>query len=254
MGAKIFEGPVYLEPEKHIYIHRETGEHYTSVTKVIHDYVNVFEEDKIAEAISKRHPSRQKEKYKGLSKAQILEYWQRLNDEANEYGTLIHETIETFLLKNKFYFPSDPLQKKVIKAFLELGMDEGECVWPERIMFSKKHKLAGTADLKIDINHDYFDIGDWKTNAEFNFFDAFGFKTLKAPLNHLQDCHYSIYSIQLSIYAYMYELETGKKCRQIWIGYWNRETETFSKIPITYLKHEAKQVLEQHRFKSQFDI
>ncbi|MFK5283895.1 hypothetical protein ACI3PL_30390, partial [Lacticaseibacillus paracasei] len=64
----------------------------------------------------------------------------------------------------------------------------------------------------------------------------------------LQNCQWSIYSIQLSVYALMYEMETGRKCRHIWIGYWNKEIETFTKIPIMYLKKEALQVLEMHKY------
>lgn len=583
--TKVFEGPVYLEPIEHVYIHRETGEKFTSVTKVISSLVNVFDADAVAEAIAKQPISRQKPKYHGMTKQQILDYWIFLNDEANENGTRIHELIEDYLHKDKMIFTDDPLEKTVLDAYDALMVDEGTCVWPERIMFSQEHKLAGTADLKIDINDKYFDIGDWKglpidtpiytvsgwttmgelskddmvydkngdptnilhlseinikrcyeitfdngetiisdfehrwlitlndeevvmtteeiskhiagdvygtpkvemceplnnprkelpidpyvlgvwvgtqlgfgettidnyiagkiertgdyrvenkvingdykniitsnvgveqsvlgdtteiintvdiqdkinklklnsvvelidlylqgsiaqrtslmegvidilgqynnnyctynittikgwstepliklisslgiktrltsvvidengvdlngtnieilqimstgtinpksrinnykeiisvkevhsvptrcievgsktstflyghtfsvthnTNRVFNFFDEFGFKTMKKPLDHLQDCHYSTYSVQLSVYAYMYELETGKKCRQIWIGYWDRQTQTIIKIPILYLKSEAKKVLDLHKYNTLFAI
>lgn len=250
--VKNWKGPVSLEPIEHVYIHRDTGQRFSSVTQLIHSLVNPFDEDAVAEAIVKQPLSRKKPKYQGMSKQQILDYWHFLNDEANEYGTKIHELIEEYLFKHKVLFPSVEIDKKILKAYDDLDVDEGETVWPERIMYSPEHALAGTADLVIDINDIYFDIGDWKTNREFNFFDSFGFKTMKKPLDHLQDCHYSIYSVQLSIYAYMYEIETGRKCRQIWIGYWDRETQTIKRIPIMYLKNEARKVLEFHKYKSQF--
>jgi hypothetical protein len=90
------------------------------------------------------------------------------------------------------------------------------------------------------------------TNREFNFFNQFGYKTLLKPFEHLQDCQYSIYSLQLSTYALMYEMEfPHRKCRQIWIGYWDKETETMSKIPVMYLKSEAKKLLNFHKFQTQ---
>lgn len=250
--VKNWEGPVYLEPIAHVYIHRDTDQRFSSVTQLIHALVNPFDEDAVSLAIFKQPLSRKKEKYQGMSQQQILDYWHFLNDEANEYGTKIHELIEEYLFKHKVLFPTEELDKRILKAYDELEVDEGETIWPERIMFSPEHGLAGTADLVIDIDDVYFDIGDWKTNREFNFFDSFGHKTMKKPLDHLQDCHYSIYSVQLSIYAYMYEIETGRKCRQIWIGYWDREKQTIIKIPIMYLKHEAKKVLDFHKYKSQF--
>lgn len=252
--VKMYEGPVYLEPIKHQYHHRYTKKIYSSVTQTLHSLVNVFDSDAVSTAISKQPADKRKPEYVGLSKQQILDYWQFLNDEANEYGTKVHEMIEEYLLKDKFLFPKDPLHQTVIKAYDDMNVDEGECVWPERIMFSEEHELAGTADLIIDIDKVFFDVGDWKTNRVFNYYDDFGFKTLKKPLDHLQDCHYSTYSVQLSIYAYMYELETGRKCRQIWIGYWDKKLETLVKIPIMYLKNEARKVLELHKYNKQFAI
>ncbi len=248
--AKIHEGEVYLEPIEHIYIHRKTGKQFTSVTKVLGSIEPHFEGDRIAENIAKQSDTnpRKNPVYIGMTKEQILDHWQMLNDTANEYGTKVHETIEKYLLSNKMLLTDDPFEIKVIKAYNELGVDEGIEIYPERVMFSEEYELAGTADLKIDINEEFFDIGDWKTNKEFNFYDNFGFKTLLKPFDHMQNCQYSIYSMQLSVYALMCEMETGMKCRQIWIGYWNKETESFTKIPVMYLKSEAKKLLDIHKF------
>lgn len=247
--VKEFVGPVYLEPIEHVYIHRETGKRYGSVTQMLGSIEHEFETELVAERISMQRDDDPKKNpdYHGMTVEQILDYWQYLNDSANEYGTYVHETVETYLLKQKWWYPTDELQKAVIKAYNELEVDEGKCVYPERIMFSEKYSLAGTADLKIDIDDEWFDIGDWKTNKRFEFYSPFG-QTLKKPFDHLQQCHHSTYSLQLSVYAKMCEEETGMKCRQIWIGYWSRETEKFTRIPITYLKNEATQLLELHKY------
>lgn len=248
--AKLHVGPVYLEPIEHIYIHRDTGKKFTSVTKILSSIEPHFEGDRIATSISKQSDNNPKKnpKYIGMTKEQILDYWQELNDTANEYGTNVHETIENYLFNNKFYFPKTELEIKIIAGYESLKVDEGVEIYPERIMFAEEYELAGTADLLIDIDAEFFDIGDWKTNKEFNFFNNFGHKTLLKPFDHMQDCQYSIYSMQLSTYALMYEMETGKKCRQIWIGYWDKENETFQRIPVMYLKSEAKKLLEYHKF------
>lgn len=249
--VKVFEGPVYLEPIEHIYIHRKTGKRYTSVTKILQLIEHEFETELVAERIVNQSDDKKNPDYVGMNYNELIDYWQMLNDTANEYGTFVHETVEKYLLAQKWYFPDDELEKLVIKAYEELEVDEGVCVYPERIMFSEEYSLAGTADLKIDIDKEFFDIGDWKTNKKFEFFNQFGHQCLKKPVDHLQQCHYSIYSLQLSIYAYMCEEETGMKCRQIWIGYWSRETTKFTRIPIPYLKHEAKQILELHKYNTE---
>jgi hypothetical protein len=246
--VKIWEGPVYLEPKEHVYIHRDTGIKYTSVTKVLSSIEPHFESESIAEAIVRQSDSTKQERYIGMNKDEILDYWQMLNDTANEYGTFVHETIEEYLLNQKWFFPDNDLQKKIIAGYESLKIDEGITMWPERIMFSSEYELAGTGDLIIDIDDEFFDVGDYKTNAEFNYFNKFGFKTLLSPFEHLQDCQYSIYTLQLSTYALMYQMEyPHKKCRQIWIGYWDKETETMSKIPVMYLKSEAMKLLQMHK-------
>jgi hypothetical protein len=252
--VKVFEGPVYLEPIEHVYFHRVTGQKYTSVTKILQLVEHEFETEKVAARIVKQSDSTKNPDYIGMNYDEIIDYWQMLNDTANEYGTFVHETVEKYLLADNWYFPKDELEKKVIRAYKKLNVDEGVCIYPERIMFSEKYALAGTADLKIDIDEHFFDIGDWKTNKKFEFFNPFGSQCLKQPVEHLQQCHHSLYSLQLSIYAYMCEEETGMKCRQIWIGYWSRETEEFSRVAVTYLKNEARQLLELHKYNTQIAV
>lgn len=251
--VKEFVGPVYLEPIEHVYIHRESGVKYSSVTKAIASIEPHFDAEGVSLAIVRQSDKVKQERYIGMSQIQILDFWQMLNDEANTYGTYVHDTIEKYLKANKWWFPDDELAKKVIAGFENLKIDEGVCMYPERIMFAEQYKLAGTSDLIIDIDPVYFDVGDWKTNRIFNFWNPYGNETLLKPFEHLQNCQWSIYTLQLSTYAYMYELETGKKCRHIWIGYWDKILETFTKIPVMYLKHEAKKLLELHKYNTQYN-
>lgn len=255
-NIKLWEGPVYLEPIEHVYIHRDTGARYRSVTTTLSSIEPHFDTEGVSMAIARQRDDDPNKNpiYIGWNQDQILDYWKELNDTANEYGTFVHESIETYLLKHKWWFPKDPLQQAAIAGYDSLEVDEGRMMYPERIMFSEEYELAGTADLIIDIDDVYFDCGDWKTNKAFHYWNPYGNETLLKPFDHLQNCQYSIYTLQLSIYCYMYELETGRKCRHIWIGYWDKKTETMSKIPITYLKKEAKQVLEIHKYKTQMAI
>lgn len=243
---------VYLEPIEHVYIHKETGKKFTSVTKVIHTIEPEFQADNIAEAISKQPASKRNPKYIGMNKYQILDEWQRENDEANAYGTMVHEIVEDYLMANKFYFAKNPFEQAVIDAYNELGLDEGRELFPERIMFSAEYELAGTTDILVDIDDTFFDIGDWKTNKEFNFHSKFG-AFLLAPFEYLPSCQYSVYSIQLSVYALMYEMETGKKCRELWVAHFDKKTLKFKKIPIIYLKNEAMKILKLHKYQTQLN-
>lgn len=250
--AKTHESPVFLEEVEHVYIHRKTGVKYNSVTKAIASIEPHFDADAVAEAITHQPDNVKQERYIGMTKTQILDFWQMLNDEANTYGTKVHDIVERYLLANKWYFPPDTIEgdfeRKVIAGYNSLKVDEGIAMHPERIMFSEEFELAGMSDLIVDIDSKFFDVGDWKTNRIFNFYNPYGYETLLKPFDHLQNCQWSIYTIQLSVYALMYEMETGRKCRQIWIGYWDKTKETFERINIMYLKKEARQLLELHKY------
>lgn len=242
------ESEVYLEPIKHVYIHKKTNKKYKSVTTILNSIEHEFKTEDIAQAIENQDEKDKKEIYVGMSKKEIINYWQKINDEANEYGTHIHELIEQYLLKNKWFFPSNEFDKKVIKEFEKLNVDLGSSYCPEKVVFSEKYEIAGSVDLLIDIDDEFFDIGDHKTNKVINYYSPFK-QLLKPPFDYLQDCQYVIYTLQLSIYALLYSMETGKRCRQIWISYWNKEYESWEKIPIMYLKHEALKLLELHKLK-----
>lgn len=247
--VKEVESPVYLEPIEHKYIHRKSGVKYGSVTQMIETIVPPFDEEAVAEAITHQSDKIKQERYIGLSKQQILDFWQMLNDEANTYGTRVHDIVETYLKANKWWFPEDTLEQKVVQGYGTLKIEEGIAMHPERIMFSEEYELAGMSDLIVDIDPVYFDVGDWKTNRIFNFYNPYGYETLMKPFDHLQNCQWSVYTIQLSVYALMYEMEFPKRrCRHIWVGYWDKITETFSKIPIMYLKKEAKQIMDIHKY------
>lgn len=250
---KKWVGPVYLEPIAHKYHHRVTGKIYKSVTTTLSSIEPHFDSEAVSAAIVAQLDTVKQERYIGLNQRQILDFWQKLNDDANIYGTMVHDIVERYLLANKWYFPpptpEGDFEQKVINGYNELKIDEGKAMWPERILFSEQYELAGTSDLIIDIDEIFFDVGDYKTNRVFNYINPYGNETLLKPFDHLQACQWSIYSLQLSVYAYMYELEFPKrKCRQIYVLYWDKTLETFQKIQIMYLKKEAKQLIEMHHY------
>lgn len=251
--AKIFESVIYLEPIEHKYIHKVTGKKYKSVTTTLASIEPHFDAENVALAITRQLDTVKQEKYIGMTQQEILDYWQLLNDEANVYGTKVHDIVERYLLANKWYFPKDDengrFEQKVIDGINDLKIDEGIAMWPERIMFSEQYELAGMSDLIIDIDDVWFDVFDHKTNKLFNYFNPFGYQTLLKPFDHMQASQFSIYNLQLSVYAFMYMLEFPKrKCRQIVVLYWDKLKESFQQIHMPYLKHEAKALIELHHY------
>ena len=103
-------------------------------------------------------------------------------------------------------------------------------------------------DLLIDIDEQLFDIHDFKTNKEFRYYSPFK-SFLNPPFDHLTNSQYSIYSLQLSIYAILYEMEMPqRKCRQLSALWFDKQALTFTKIPIIYLKSEALKLIQMHKY------
>ena len=74
--AKLWEGPVYLEPIAHKYHHRTNGKIYTSVTTTIHSIEPHFDVEGVSLSISKQADKDRQERYIGMSQQEIKDYWQ----------------------------------------------------------------------------------------------------------------------------------------------------------------------------------
>ena len=237
------DSKVWLEPEEHVYIHKDTNVKYKSVTTVLSMLEPDFPAEEVALRISQQPDDKRNPKYSGMTQQDILVEWKRINDEANEYGTEVHEILERYLLADKVYIPKSEYESEIITKFQKIDpMTKGD-IYPETILFSEKHNLAGTADIIEDCG-DYFNVWDFKTNKKIDYVSNYG-HWLNAPLTYLSDCQYNIYSLQMSIYAYMFQMETGKKVGRMALFYLNPEKDyEFEIIPVPYMGLEAKRVLD----------
>ena len=66
----------------------------------------------------------------------------------------------------------------------------------------------------------------------------------KKPVDHLGVCEFNTYSLQLSLYAYLYELSSGKKCSGLVIFYKNNDA--WYPIRLNYMKREIIALIEDY--------
>ena len=131
------------------------------------------------------------------------------------------------------HFSPLALVEPEIHAVLVDLLNSGYTLYAEKRVYSYDHKISGTIDiLAVNANGDFW-IVDWKTNKDELQFEAGYYKKawdkgrnakvktdefiktddrLLYPLNHLYECKGSMYSLQLSLYAYICEL-WGLKCK-----------------------------------------
>lgn len=223
-----------FDEESHTYTNIETNSVYKSVTTLLGEYKTPFDSETHAERISKRE---------GVSKEFILEMWATETKKATDKGTKIHKIMEDYVKYNLrkpgfdiFYDSYDNVVSDSISRFTS--------VKSEQLLYHHEYEIAGTADLIFE-HKDTFTVGDFKTNKRFRFKSDFN-DYFKDPISHLSYCEFNSYALQLSLYGYMNELISGKKCCNIVIFY----LESGKWIPqhVNFLRSDVINILNHYKY------
>ena len=180
---------------------------WTSVTSLVSNFKEAFDAKGIAQKVSKS----KKSKWYGLTSEEILEAWDSESKRAMELGTFYHNQREADLCsfssieKDGKALPIfTPIEKEGVKYAPNQKLDDG--VYPEHMVYLKSAGICGQSDLVEVINGKIY-ITDYKTNKEIkteSYVNWEGIsKKMLAPVNHLDDCSFNHYALQLSIYMYI---------------------------------------------------
>jgi len=194
-----------------------------------------------------------------FNKAQqsILDDWQKENQEACERGTKIHAGFEQAMYKagdnvnlQKFGIGGKFICKK---DYSDLNLEYG--VYPEYLIYRDSPDgelhLAGQVDLIVKSGNDII-ICDYKTNKKIDLKGFFNStkrtsEKMKYPLNNLEECNFSHYSLQLSTYAWMLQKINPefniKGLKIIHIDHTGKETI----YDVPYLKDEVIKMLNHYK-------
>lgn len=251
MSGKVtfLEGP-------HVYLN-EKNQRYLSVTQLIDKFKNKFDPHSQALA-SIANPN---SKYYGRTYEEVRAEWDKAGEDARVRGTAFHKGKEDhhndqakqvrelgmhgFIPNPAMIIPEE--DSNVMTDYIELP----DGVYSELILWSHEYKLAGIAD-KIIIDGDYFDVEDYKTNKEIKTTSYYkrgeGYQMLQFPLNHIMDCSFYHYELQLGIYAYMFAQLSGKKPRKLTILHHptvnGKITEECTPYSLTYRKSDIMMMLK----------
>lgn len=182
--------------------------------------------------------------------------WKKKNDDSLVRGTKFHEDIEKKRLAQKtkilecgntvhYYSYNKGLENT------EFGKNKIEGI-PELRLYNHKYKIAGTTDDPVFYPNKKVKINDFKTNREIKLKNAWG--KMLYPLHKLDDCNFSHYNIQLSLYGWMLE-QFGYEVVGLSIEHYlfNEEGKAIGCIPypMKYLKKEVEALLEHYEFNHQ---
>lgn len=268
---------VSLDEVSHRYTDEKSQE-YTSVTTLIGNYSPKF--DTINEAkkyaakngmtaeywigewdrIRNEACDRGNEKHNQLeggvnnfyNKDAIVDSTYTITDIRNSINKMIINKAELDSSPLKYIFPE--IYKVLVKY-----IEQGYTLITEKIVYWVEYLVAGKIDLLL-LRGKKFRILDWKTNKDELMFisgyrkkDSFsGLRTgewvnkderLFKPLDNLQYCKGTTYTIQLSLYAFLVEL-WGYELEDDGLELWHIRGKEEKKYNIKYLKNDVKRLLE----------
>jgi len=232
---------VRFERKKHQYFNQANKE-LKSVSRVIGGVKTPFDAQKISSLMARGDQKKQQ---------QILAEWEQAKNSSIVRGNWIHDNLESYLLTGEY----DQKLKDVVTQ-LQPIFKGGYKYYTEALIHSMKHMVAGQSDLVVQRQRNdqpVFDFYDYKTNeAKGIEFDSINRKKVPVkhynrymlpPFDHLEDCNYIHYSLQLSIYAFMSQLTWGCRIGKLAILYIDNDLK-LNIYPIPYMKLEAELLLE----------
>lgn len=196
---------VQLEPIKHVYTN-EQGIVYDSWSRIQNYYKNHFPAQEAAKAYAKTH---------GYTPSYWLRQWKQKSATALKRGHKIHDEKEEALAGrgvDKHHNIFIPVRNANLYGNSDLSkLPDG--TYTELDIWNDGWRIAGRADKVVLYTQDgsrYADILDYKTNGTIHFESyrnqkTCQYKMMLAPIQHLMDCSWVHYTLQLSFYQYILE-------------------------------------------------
>lgn len=232
-----------------------------SVTRLIEDYANEFDQQGIAQQVASRD---------GKKVTEVLKEWKYKNQFACSKGTDGHNFAQSLWSKEEYkedlFDNSNEFKKALIKIkaqarnFYEDYKDTLEHLYDEFVIGSEEYDIASAIDhLFVNKLTGELVLVDYKTNSTLRGYNDDEknkryIKPMRVPLQNINDVTIEHYYIQLSIYKFLLEKYTNLKVDEMFIVYFSENISDYEIIEIPYLKKEVELILENRRVKNMNSI
>lgn len=186
------------------------GRRYISATQILDMFKNKFDGEAVAEQYKDKA---------GHDKEYWLEQWDDTRKKSLVRGNGIHNLQESITAnRGTEVWGGKPRQVRNAELYLQQNLPMKQWldgIYPEQLLYHHGYGIAGRADKLIlatgspdgKIWRRIMHIDDYKTNKIIQMHSFLhpkhGRKMMKAPLEHLEDCSWVHYVLQLSIYQFM---------------------------------------------------
>jgi hypothetical protein len=236
----------YDEPHKYFV----DGKELISVTTLIHKFQEPFEEDFWADIKADQH---------NLTINQVKRAWNFINKKGTTKGSAIHDYAEN-MFQNKMYeyplqtilneFGFDPVlkeyntTKKHVDKFYNDVKGKLIPIRTEFVIYDKESLIGGMLDILFyNVKAEEFQIWDYKTNKKFT--KEMKERHLLNELCMIEDCDLELYSLQLELYKYIIEKNTGIKLGKSYIVWFSHNNPSYEIIETKNRKYDINIIVNQ---------
>ena len=236
---------IEFDEPTHKYSIEGSSEKWISCTGFIHDFFPHFDPQAALAAI-KRSKTYTTGKYYGKTDKEILDGWSDSGKLASGLGTAMHLAIEQFMNGAYDLIDEDVKKTKEWSHFNKFWADCGPDLVPYRMeweVFSKEHKLAGSIDaIFYRPSDDSHVIYDWKRSREIK--STNDYEKGYYPLDHLPNCNYWHYTLQLNIYKWFLETFYGLRISDLYIIILHPDNKNYRRLRLNILPDEVQAMLD----------
>ena len=226
------------------------GKKLISVTTLIHQYQEEFQEDFWADIKGMQH---------GLTANQVKRAWRFINKKGTIKGSAIHDYAENLFQNKEFEYPLqtilnefgfDPVinEYEITKQHVDKFYDDvrGKLIpiRTEFIVYDRESLIGGMLDMLFyNVKAGEFQVWDWKSNKKFTTEEKS--RHLLNELCMIEDCDLELYSLQLELYKYIIEKNTGIKLGKSYIVWFSHNNPTYKVIETKNRRYDIEVIVKQ---------
>lgn len=248
---KVFNKFTFFEKDHHYECNgKKVG---ISVTRLIEEYSNPFDQQAIAEKVAIRD---------NKSVSEVLEEWEYKNKFACEKGSTCHEYAQSIWSGEEY---NELLFDGSIEYLTAVNKIQAQAMnfwkdFKDKFIHIKDEQLVGSEEYDIcsAVDHLFLDkdgnvwLIDYKTNSILKGYNDDEknrryTKKMLIPLQNIKDDALHHYYLQLSIYKYLVEKYTNIKIYKTMIVYMSESIKNYELIETPFLEKEVKKILELRR-------
>lgn len=210
-----------------------------STTTHIHSFFNEFDADKVAKTLSEKYRDIDGHKYYGMSDDDIKRSWASNNAAAE--GTKLHADIEDHI--NGLKTTNESVEFGYFLTFMK-DNPQYKPYRTEWVIFDDALRITGSIDIVFEGSaKDSVVLGDWKRSKEIKFSNRFS--RGKRGLEHVDDCNFNHYCLQLNVYRHVLEKYYGKKVEEMFLVVLHPNNDGYVKLNVPRITDDIQTILDR---------